>query len=479
MPFNSKKMNKLITKFDLDSIMKKDNNWISIESVQSNIIIDQKKYHLIDCDDNNHVKYMSGKYRVVDTFLYEIIKKLKYHPEHYNAHKILGFNIKFRKQDEITILSMIYDHYRSNYNMHYQHPALDFKIDTTIDLPNVVIEASNRGGIAIEIDETGHGKYNPRDHEERQKILEASGYYFIRIKPGEYTDEELIEYIDNEINNYQLVYSNEIDVDSLWKQLKTTSIDKQFFDAIGKSIVCTKKFCVDFDDLVSFLGYGNKSNGIVKLKTNYKEDTDYLILTPKELNDYEDDIVYPSKEQIAYNNKYDKVFIFLTKNTMYSFILECQTKKAKMIRKQFIEIYYQYNELLVHCRQQLLQKNFEATNNTAIELYNKRQDEKHTEYKQRKNREIQSLKKTLDEVRRQSKSTSDKVNDYKYESQKYKKLYTEIETEISDIETEISDKTDSMTKLLNKCKKNPSKTNLKKYIKDMESLVDDLKSNIE
>ncbi|AEQ60765.1 hypothetical protein [Acanthamoeba polyphaga mimivirus] len=103
-----------------------------------------------------------------------------------------------------------------------------------------------------------HGKYNKRDHEERQRILESSGYSFIRIRPGDLTEEELIKCIDNEINNYQIMYSKEIDIDSLWKKLKESSIDKQFFDAIGKSVVCSKKYCVNFDDVVEFLGYSRK-----------------------------------------------------------------------------------------------------------------------------------------------------------------------------------------------------------------------------
>ncbi|UMZ07900.1 hypothetical protein [Acanthamoeba polyphaga mimivirus] len=70
-------------------------------------------------------------------------------------------NIKFKKKNEIKTLATIYNHYRNNYNLHYQYPALDFQIDTVIKINkdtenesnNIVIETTNTGGIAIEIDE--------------------------------------------------------------------------------------------------------------------------------------------------------------------------------------------------------------------------------------------------------------------------------------------------------------------------------------
>jgi hypothetical protein len=117
--------------------------------------------------------------------------------------------------------------------MNYQHSELEFKMDT-----NMIIEAERCGGLVIEIDENDPGKYNEADHEDRQNILESCGYYFVRIKPEDYTRKELIKFIDQEINNYQTIYSQNIDPEILWKNLKNKNIDKQFFNVIGKSIVC-------------------------------------------------------------------------------------------------------------------------------------------------------------------------------------------------------------------------------------------------
>ena len=70
-----------------------------------------------------------------------MIKQLKSHPEHHNAHKTLGLIFNFTKNDEVKTLSIIYEHYRHTYNMHYQHPELEFKMDL-----KMVIEIDQMGG---------------------------------------------------------------------------------------------------------------------------------------------------------------------------------------------------------------------------------------------------------------------------------------------------------------------------------------------
>ncbi len=370
MSFNSDKMKTLIKTFELDYQTIKGIRWISLNSLQDKIIINPKLYDLIDYDDESNVMCKNKIYYVKESHVHNKISELKSHPEHYNVHKILGLNIKFKKQDEIKILAAIYKHYRNDYNMHYQHPALDFQVDTVIKINkdsdnesnNVVIETANTGGIAIEIDEKSHGKYNQQDHEERQRILESSGYFFVRIRPGDLTEEELIKCIDNEINNYQIMYSKEINIDSLWKKLKESSFDKQFFDAIGKSIVCSKKYCVNFDDVVEFIGYSKKSDAVNKLYEYYREGVDFILLSPDELKEHDYEIIAPSSPTFWCRGGHNKKFYFLTKFAMYSFILDCTTRTAKKVKMHVIDIYNKYHELLVFCRQQLIQKNFDMSN---------------------------------------------------------------------------------------------------------------------
>ncbi|AAV50902.1 hypothetical protein [Acanthamoeba castellanii mimivirus] len=240
MPFNSDNMTELINKFKLESTIYKNKRWIEIGCFMDKIVIEihKDKYkNLIDFNTED-VKIIGKNAYMTEMRAYEYVKKLYSHPEHHNIHQVLGLVGRFKKKQEIMTLAIIYDYFRDRYNMQYQCPELDFKIDT-----NLVIESGLTGGLAIEVDECGHSTYKQADHEDRQKILEACGYYFVRIKPADFTNEELIEFVKQKIDEYQLIYSKEIDPETLWKALKDNSIDRQFFDVIGKSIVSAKKFC--------------------------------------------------------------------------------------------------------------------------------------------------------------------------------------------------------------------------------------------
>ncbi|BCS83606.1 hypothetical protein QLL95_gp0517 [Cotonvirus japonicus] len=170
--FKQENIDQLIMDFNLELKLINYVVWINLDCVESKLFIDKKYKNLIDYNDENHIRVIGKRYYISEHKLIEYIKQLKSHPEHYNAHKILGINSKFHKRDEIEILASIYNHYRSEYNMHYQHPELEFKIDT-----NIVIETGVTGGLAIEIDESNHSSYKKKDHEDRQKILEATLFY--------------------------------------------------------------------------------------------------------------------------------------------------------------------------------------------------------------------------------------------------------------------------------------------------------------
>ena len=184
----------------------------------------------------------------------------------------------------------------------------------------------------IEIDEKNHNKYDKTDHEDRQKILESCGYYFIRITLNKMSNEELISKIDEEINNYQLLFAKDIDPEVLWSKLNKNSIDKDFFDTIGKSIVCNKKYCVNFDDIVEFVGYSRKDNAKHFLLENYRPDQDYIMCRKAELDDREDVLLLNIQERNKSKASNNKIYIFLTKFAFYSFVISTNTRKAKEIR---------------------------------------------------------------------------------------------------------------------------------------------------
>ncbi|BCS82833.1 hypothetical protein QLL95_gp1290 [Cotonvirus japonicus] len=270
-----------------------------------------------------------------------IVEQLNCHPEHYNAKTILGLKCRFKKKQEIETLAIIYDHYRNKYNMSYQHPELEFRMDM-----NMVIEIGREGGLCVEIDENGHNNYDKINHEDRQKILESCGYYFVRIKPGELDKDEIIGFIDKEINNYQIMYSANINPEVLWLEVKDKGIDKKFFDLIGKSIVCNKKFCVDFDDVVRFTEYTRKNNAKRYLLENFRNEIDFVSLKKSEIEN-RDDVLLLSPEQQKTRGGSNRDYIYMTKFAFYSFVLAAGTRKSKEIRMQVLEIYRAHRNIIM------------------------------------------------------------------------------------------------------------------------------------
>lgn len=408
----------LAKSFEIDTITIKRNIWLNVDLFREKVMIDHQYDDLID--ENTDLKNYKNHFYLNEIKALEIISKLKSHPEHYNICKLFGLNNKFRKQDEIKILAVIYEHYRGQYNMNYQHPELEFKMDT-----NMIIEAGRCGGLVIEIDENNDGKYNEADHEDRQHILESCGYYFVRIKPDEYRRKELIEFIDQEINNYQTIYSQNIDPEILWKNLKNKNIDKQFFDVIGKSIVCDKTYCVDLDDIVNFTGYSRKDHAKNFLIKNMRKNQDYVDLKLNEIEGREN-IIFPR----ARGNK-NKRFIFLTKFAFYSFIMMANTTRAKNIRMQMIDIYNTYHDLLMYCRsekyiEKYIEKNADNSTAKALVEYKERQENKFKSLQQKKSREIKGLKGTLKEIRRQKDNSEESVIILKHQNKLIKEESDEI-----------------------------------------------------
>jgi hypothetical protein len=403
---------KIINEFKLEYIIKNNKYYIKSEDLENKLHFDPKNKLFIDEDDKNTqiIKKDNKQYEPYlcqDTVI-EIIKKSKNHPEHYNLHKILGIDIQFKKQKEIETLAIIYKHLRHKYHIIYQYQFLEFKIDS-----HILIEIGSNGGLVIEVDENNHEKYTKIDNEERQSILESCGFHFLRIVPKRYTKNELIELIENEIDEVEVLYSIDINPTQLWTQLQDMSIDKDFFNFIGKSIVSNKKYCVDFDDVVKYVGYSRKNNAKRVLLENFIINVDYVKFKHNNLNNF-DDIFVPSilsnqntniKAGILINQNTSikalnkKEFIYMTKFAFYSFALMAQTQKGKIIKNWLVTIYHKYQELLVYTRQKMINLKNNQNDMVTQNLYDKRTNEKFKQYKIKNRRNITSLNGSLDYTR--------------------------------------------------------------------------------
>jgi hypothetical protein len=203
------------------------------------------------------------------------------------------------------------------------------------------------------------------------------------------------------------------------------------------------------------VGYCQKGDAVRKLRYNYRENVDYADLSYDEMNNCDE--ILALANPIANRGSHNKRFIFLTKFAAYSFIIECQTLKAKEIRCHVIDVYNKYHELLMYCKQKNSQKNFEQSKNDAVKLYQIREDNKHQEYKKQKNREIKAIKETTEEIRRQKDMYKEKYCKLEYEVKKYKQLYKELEHKVDNGKNKLK-------KLSNEITDNSLKRKIKKEI---------------
>ncbi len=146
----------------------------------------------------------------------------------------------------------------------------------------------------------------------------------------------------------------------------------------------------------------------------------------------------------------------MTSYAMYVFIADCQTKKAKIVKKAMIDFYKKYNDLINECRQQLINNNTNNISKTASELSKKRIENKYNDYKKSKDREIKALNNTIRELRRQKDELEDvnaimekKASEYET---KYNNLQENIKKQLSDIKKIINKSSNMKTKELLKPK---------------------------
>lgn len=315
-------MDQLITEFKLRTITKNNKTYINLNDVKSRLYIPD----ILKLIDDEHIEYRridnnddDDKINFDAYASFSDIKRIltthKSHPEHYNAHKILGIKNTYRKKDEIRILAEVYEHFRADYNIIYQYSFLEFKIDA-----HIVIEITQQGGIVIEIDEGGHKTYNKKDNEERQKIIESCGFCFIRINPNKYDKDEIIEQIKEIINEYEMMYTIDVSPDTMWKQMQDKTIDRDFYNFMGKSVVSNKRYSVEFDDVVKYLSYSSRGSATKLLRRKFKPNIEYIELTKDELTNRDDIFMFnclsmKKSNRETKNNRggHNKKYIFMCK----------------------------------------------------------------------------------------------------------------------------------------------------------------------
>lgn len=387
-------MDNVIKTFNLQTITTNSKIYVNCEQLMSKVLFTK--------EIEKSEEYMMHSFKHDQDFISiekceELIKNTYQHPENYNAQKLLGINTldMYRKKDEIKMLASIYEYFRNDYHMIYQYKFRNLSHEY---VPDLLIELK-AGGIIVEIDEKFHANYDQEEDKQRKTILESSGYVIINLVPNILNYIICIEKIKNAIEEYEKVYSVEINVDLLWKELNDNSIERDFFNIIGKSITSNVKYCVYMDDVAKYLGY-RCSNDAIRYINEYMDTDSYVILNKEELN--RTDINFAACKNGAKNNDvrggHNKKYIFLTRFGFYNFCLLSGTKKAKQCRTWIIRVYEKYHDLLIYTRRYLLEKNAEANPAHSQQLFAMKKLADKEKYEERQNDKINRLMKELNDL---------------------------------------------------------------------------------
>jgi prophage antirepressor-like protein len=311
-------------------------------------------------------------------------------------------------------------------------------------------------------------QYTKENDEDRQAILESCGFHFIRIVPDEYDEEVLIKKIEEEIKEYELLYVIDIDPEKLWDELQDASIDVDFFNFIGKSIVSNKKYCTDFEDIVKYLQYSNKANAKKLLLEKFNINIDFILIKQNDLKN-RDDIFCSSilmSNNLSAQGGHNKQYIFLSKFAFYTFALLAQTTKGKQIRKWIVDVYGKYQQLLIYARQNIILKKKEQESKNAIVLYRQRQKSKDERRESLNKKKLNRKDRALEYINRK-KIHYEKVNlDNKMEISLYKEMCSMYEKELNDVyETCEKQNTDNkcISAIMNYALTLPTQTQRNKY----------------
>lgn len=153
--------------------------------------------------------------------------------------------------------------------------------------------------------------------------------------------EKKLEFTFMEIPNFDI-----LNVDHVMSQLKLinqNSLENQYLNMFGHSIVDLDGFVVDFDCVWKMCGYRQKIDAKRLLQKYFEENCDYVT---------EKDIMSKSIRCNIKNNKienrggHNKEIILLTKETFKAFCMMANTPEAKLIRKWYIKMETQYKHLL-------------------------------------------------------------------------------------------------------------------------------------
>lgn len=273
----------------------------------------------------------------------EYVSVLNWHPEHYNAKMYLGIEpakalSEFKKKYEISYLAPVFEKYRQTYRLVYQYKISTYFLDLAIFL-------NDNAMVVIEIDEKGHTDRDPGYEQIRDELVRSQLVYLVRVDPTKFDTEQMMAMVDSQINKLRMYVTKDITVEDLQQFLRDETIDKDFYDIIGKGLVARESFTIDFDDIWKYLGYTRKDNAKKKLEKEMLEGVDYVVRLGK---------IAPAIEG-AIKGGQNRETILLSKFAMYHFCIVAQTAKAKECRVKILRVYEAYQNLILKTRDLMIE----------------------------------------------------------------------------------------------------------------------------
>lgn len=298
---------------------------------------------------------------IVDVYNFFKRSLILTHPEHFNILQIIygskskySLLSRFTKKAEILVLSYIYEQLRNKYAINFQKRIDEYKADITINHfeVNEITDFNDKliSGVIIEIDENDHQNRNPRNERIREQFLQLHGYKLIRIPIKMSNLKELsknLSWLDNYIQEIELllkdqyfVAATKINYAEIERIMNTKSIDRDFYQIIGKSITKDDQYNIHIDDITKYVEYNCSRNLIRYLKdknfntTLYKEYTNEDYISELKYNNQYDGIVFPPNFF-----RFGKIHWLISRRGFYEALTLLNKPKARQSVRWMIDIY--------------------------------------------------------------------------------------------------------------------------------------------
>jgi hypothetical protein len=123
----------------------------------------------------------------------------------------------------------------------------------------------------------------------------------------------------------------------------------------------------------------------------------------------------------------------MTKYAFYTFALLAQTTKGRKIRTWIVDIYAEYQKILVYTRQRLIETSTGKDNRNAAELYKQRNEAKYERTLLNKDIKVKTLHSENNILTQKCKEYKQDLRDSQDRTKMYKEMHDDDSTELDNV----------------------------------------------